>query len=212
MMFIPERYAKTVRIPIRIENGVPKFFYEGTLPKLREGTVGDLIIAAHAVIDDGERQRLDIERDRVLLPEGSKLLVEVSRPEMTHGLVKLASHEIDSPQSNSFVELILLEPLRAQLRSTKRARLHPCRCRIPALDEVTVSLNQGCTAISIAYEPWRLSHTANAFRKVFYRTKVVHGDFWRPLDVLREKNEAALERLIFKSRGRDGNGQAATDW
>jgi hypothetical protein len=196
---IPNRFSKTIRIPIRIENGQPKFFYAGELPKLAEGAVGDLVLYAHAILRKEDRELLDVERDRELLPTGTRLLIEVSQPSQQPGVVTLQFHEVDS-HVNTFVEVHLREPLRLQLRSTKKARLLPCHCQVTALDRITGSLNQACTIVSEAFEPWRTSHSGNAFHKVLHCTTSIEGDFWRPLDTLRGREEAALERLLFKLR------------
>ncbi|QTA88378.1 hypothetical protein [Desulfonema magnum] len=40
----PDPFKKTVKIPVKVVNGELKFFYGGDLPKLEDGTVGDLIV------------------------------------------------------------------------------------------------------------------------------------------------------------------------
>ena len=49
MALIPDELAKTVKIPVRIVKGRITYFYGGPMPRLKEGTVGDLVLATCTV-------------------------------------------------------------------------------------------------------------------------------------------------------------------
>jgi len=45
---IPDPYERTVPVPVKIVNGVPRPFYGGAWPLLEEGPIGDLVLPAYA--------------------------------------------------------------------------------------------------------------------------------------------------------------------
>jgi hypothetical protein len=194
-------YAKTVRIPVRIVDGQPAFFYrDGKLPKLNEGTVGDLIVPAFAVLDMHVREDLELEVEEQALPQRTRLLASVSRPAREDGVVTLEADEVADSRPGAYVEIVLLEPLKILIRSTKRARLPRCRCNVPALNATVNSINEAYTRISEAYEPHRASHSGNVFRRVYHETLTASGaTLWRPLDSLRRPLEATVERVVFRT-------------
>ena len=46
-----ESEAKTVTIPIRVVGGKIMYFYDGPMPKLKEGAMGDLTLLESDVLD-----------------------------------------------------------------------------------------------------------------------------------------------------------------
>lgn len=198
----PDPYARTVRLPVRIVDGRPAFFYgDGKLPKLKEGTVGDLILPAYAVLDERARDDLELEVEEQALPRGTRLLARVTRPAGEDGVVVLRADQVEDERPGAFVEIVLLEPLWIRIRSTKRACLPACRCAVPALDFEVNSINEAYTRISEAYEPHRASHSGNVFQRVYHEVVTGSGvTLWRPLDSLRRPLEATVERVVFRRK------------
>jgi hypothetical protein len=65
-----------------------------------------------------------------------------------------------------WMEIVLLEPLRASYREHGFTRLCACRCRVPWLEADFPTLNQALAAIVRLCEPHRQSSTANALREI----------------------------------------------
>ena len=77
---IPDPYSKQIKIPIKITNGKVQFFNGRELPKLKDGTIGDLLIHSLAVEDPVWISEFMRERIVVALPEGTCLLVQIRVP------------------------------------------------------------------------------------------------------------------------------------
>lgn len=192
---------KTVKIPVKIVDGKPVFFYGGDLPKLREGAIGDLILPAYAVIDKDNLEKLEQEQTRDLLPEGSLLLVNIksdvsSKYILTHG----SNDDLPKSASGDFVELYLKTDLKMKMRGTKTPVLSNCACFVPALEnpeETPISLNHAFTLISTKFETKRLSHTGNVFTKLYFKTE---KGIWSQLDNLRKSVEADFEQRFQKEK------------
>ena len=125
------------------------------------------------------------------LPLDSRLLVNIAlKDQVTEDLAKFVILD-DGPRGvdNGFVEIFLRQPQGLKLRGRKKALLLPCRIDVPALPEQpAASLNHAYTMISEIFEPWRISHTSNAFLKI-YSHDDASGD-WILLDTLRKQAEA----------------------
>jgi hypothetical protein len=65
MSYIPDPFSKMIKIPIEIKKGNVEFYFEGPLPELKDGTLGDLIIPAYAVTNTNLRTLLS----EVRIPE-----------------------------------------------------------------------------------------------------------------------------------------------
>jgi hypothetical protein len=44
MFFTPDEQEKTVKIPIQVRAGQIQFYFDGPLPVLKEGIIGDLVL------------------------------------------------------------------------------------------------------------------------------------------------------------------------
>jgi hypothetical protein len=194
-MFVPEKSRKTVRILVRIKNGQVFRFDSTSLPKISDGTLGDLILPASTLIDDKERQELQAESLLELLPAGTYVLVGLNPHSITQknrsrlisaSVLKIdpdpqaATTPADVPQAPStligrgyerFADVRLLEPLKLHLRGDKEPSLEDCKCSIPALATSARSLNHAYTLLSTAFEAQRISHSGNVFTHVFFRGK-----------------------------------------
>lgn len=174
-MFVPDKTKKTVRILVRI-NGGCVVRYDGTpLPKIEDGTLGDLVLAASSLTDTTERQQLETESSVELLPKGSLVFVGLNLQALKgeHGNRLHKSEDLKIGHGYCFAEVRLLEPLMLHLRgSSKDPGLEDCKCVIPALEGVEArSLNHAFTLLSTKYETERISHTGNVFTRVFFRGK-----------------------------------------
>ena len=49
MPFIPDEQEKTVKIPIQVRGGRIQFYFDGPLPLLEEGVIGDLVVPYYAL-------------------------------------------------------------------------------------------------------------------------------------------------------------------
>ncbi len=195
--------SATVRIPVRIRDGIVTFFYPGPMPKMREGAVGELVVDRVLILDERELQRLEYEEDRELLPAFTALRVAVvPRQEIVGALPRDRSAEaMNNSYATHFVEIELLEPLVLRLRGTKPGVLRPANCRVLALHQETPTLNQAYSLVARHFEPWRRSTTGNVFKKVYYRTNLGGDAYWRMLDDLRNGAEADLESRLFLPQG-----------
>ena len=188
MHFIPNELRKTVRLPIKIQEGRVVAAYDGPLPRLLENTTGDLIVPAHAVWEPGLVDHLHQEHELTMLEAGKIVRFDIRIKDVPSHLLSYVypSDGFRSRGVIGLVEVVLEEPLKIRLRGTKRAELCFVKCMIPALGKRSaISLNQAFTFISEAFEPGRQSHTGNAFQGGWYNS----ATGWRKLDALRQEME-----------------------
>jgi hypothetical protein len=78
---------------------------------------------------------------------------------------------------------------------SKAIGLQSTRIRLPdnVSDQPIISLNHAFTKLSETYEPWRISHTGNVYRRFLYREK---DERWYPLELLRNATLAEKEQEI----------------
>lgn len=191
----------TVRIPIRIKDSQPVFFYGGPLPRLEEGSVADLVVPRSAVTEPALLEVLLRQEERTVLDAGTELLIEISLRSNDRRLEDIqAVGVVHEAASSRFARLRLNEPLRLLLRGTNRGVLRPCTCEVVQLREQATSLNEAYSIAVRAFEPWRRSHTGNVFKKLFYRHATVAGKkHWRPLETLRFAHEARFDGEIARA-------------
>lgn len=78
MAIVPDpAIDRTVKISVVVREGRIERYPEGALPELREGTVGELVLASNAVIDDGLRKKLLEERSVPFLRKGTIVIVQL---------------------------------------------------------------------------------------------------------------------------------------
>ncbi len=175
-----ESQSRTVKIPVKIENGYPCLFPKGRLPALKDGTIGDLVVAAHAFEDPKIAAQFAEERTEHFLPAETELLAQIN-PEHVPEKYRQAFEFGLTGLVGAAVRFILCQDQQLLRRGTKNAELLPCRCSIPLIEEEAKSINHAYTLISQVYEPHRMSHTGNVFAKVWYMT----NNRWKPLKSLR---------------------------
>jgi hypothetical protein len=198
-----ENASVQVRIPVRIEKGKVTFFYPGSLPRIREGAVGDLVIDRIFLLDEAELKRLGHQEDYPLLTAGTVLRAVVDpKQDITGAVTRKSSPEgMENVAATHFVEVTLQDALMLRLRGTKPGVLRAARCRIPALGLEASTLNRAYSLIAEHFEPWRSSTAGNVFRKLYYRSTRNGQPYWRKLDVLRKAAEADLEARLYLPQG-----------
>jgi hypothetical protein len=186
-MFIPDKTARTIRLNVRISDGLCTPANGPTLPKIKKGALVELVIHANDLLDDEERKILISERNILLLPRGSELWARVKDDEVTENL---QPHRIETKVypvvPGLVVAFSLLDDLNLVIRGAKGSVLADCKCHIPSLDFEAKSVNEACARISTAFEPSRRSHTGNVFNCVFTK----QNGTLRPLADLRKTKEA----------------------
>lgn len=119
-----------------------------------------------------ELNRLDGSRSRELkdrLNAQDVDYIERTHYEMFHKMGYRYPNEL--LKCDGFIEIILLEDLQIKLIGGIPHSLEKCHCYAPYLrDEAHhfISINHACTTISEHFELGRLSHSVNAFKKVFF--------------------------------------------
>ena len=106
MPFIPDEQEKTVKIPIQVHGGRIQFYFDGPLPLLEEGVIGDLVVPALAVLDPQARKLFSEERKIPLFKKGTLLYVQL-RPKTPDDAKPFAAHLLRPflKGIQSFVEL-----------------------------------------------------------------------------------------------------------
>jgi hypothetical protein len=174
--------AVQLRFPARLENGhliLPAAFAAATL---RPSAALTLLVDADHFAADPVRRHLLHREVRELVPVGTTLYT-LRPPHRPAGAPALDEHLLTYAKNvwrglgikNAtyawmgalWMEIVLLEPLRASYREHGFTRLCSCRCRVPWLEAEFPTLNQALAAIVRLCEPHRASSTANALREIF---------------------------------------------
>ena len=202
-----ESEAKTVTIPIRVADGKIMYFYDGPMPKLKEGAMGDLTLLESDVLDtdwvvplrEARKVRLlEAKADIMLAMRLQRIPPDLQKE--TIGFPRADQGDFIGAMNYRFIPAILLEPLDLILRGTKKAVLEGGACLLPSLDASATSLNHAYSLASAKYEPDRRSHTGNAFQRVYYFEEKAKR--WWPLENLRSGHEAQYEeeRLLSEKQ------------
>ena len=177
---IPDPLQRTVKIPIKIEDGHPCLYPKGSLPELKEGAIGDLVMPAYALLDQKDTEHYTEKTKSAFLPANTRLLAQINPDKVPSKLWLDVQFNLPGAPG-AVVEFILIEEQQVLLRGTKPSKLLPCKCGIAALNLEAKSINHAYTLISLAFEPDRISHTGNVFSKVYY----LDDHIWKPLKALR---------------------------
>src|SRR5262249_28296171 len=78
MSFNPDDQEKTVKIPIQVRAGQIQFYFDGPLPDLKEGVIGDLVVPYDAVLDPKARKLFSEERKIPLFKKKTLLYAQLS--------------------------------------------------------------------------------------------------------------------------------------
>lgn len=184
---IPDPFAHTIRMFVKVTNGQIRLIDDQPMPKLKEGCTAELVLTSTNFTDPDELAHFTQEWWTDLLPEGVFLFARVNDDPIKEELRK---HRVKTTQKfNSaylFVPFQLKQKLRLKVRAGKNGQLDECECFVPALEKTFKSVNEAYTAISTAFEPTRRSHAGNVFLCVFFED----GDHWRPMKELRILKES----------------------
>lgn len=182
-MFIPDKFARTVRLLVKITDGKVTLADGKPLPKIKNDACGELVIfSAYSIEDNGDREKLTREVKGLFLPTASSLWVRVNDDLIDNALGKFRTkRKLLSGESAHVVEINLLEDLYLLFRAGKNPTLMGAKCSIPSLDVEAASVNEAYTKISTAFEPSRRSHTGNVFNCVF----AAKDEILTPLNELR---------------------------
>jgi hypothetical protein len=174
----------TLRICIKVtKDGLVRVGGEA-LPKLREGSVGELVVKADMVEDEGFVARFLEDRTTQLLPSGVSVFLGVSPLSVPGHLVDerlIKPERLGLATRYLLVEVILNEALMLRIRGDSDTSLQPCKCCVPVLRLHPGSINHAFTRISEFFETERISHTANVFERAFVKI----GTRWEQLHTLR---------------------------
>ena len=163
MSFIPDEQEKTVKIPIQVRAGQIQFYFDGPLPDLKEGVIGDLVVPYDAVLDKrarklfSEERKIPLFKKKTLLyvqlrpqtaddtksfdahllrpyPKGIRFFVELDQETPVGGKSVVAHiHDHSFDMLRVFAGIELQDVLYLQLRGTKAPTLSDTACTIPAL-------------------------------------------------------------------------------
>ena len=198
MSYVPDPFSKMIKIPIEIKKGNIEFYFEGPLPELKDGTLGDLLIPAYAVTNSNLRKLLSEERKIPLLKKDTILFVQVSAPTLDNKIIEFEAipEEYGIKVKINFVPIVIEEPLYLYLRGTKHPTLSNVKCKTTADEEINAtSLNHIYTLISQRYEINRISHTGNVFKKIYYNDK--DAKCLLPIERFRRKREILFDNRFF---------------
>ncbi len=181
----------TVRLSVMFRDGRIMLSNGQPLPKIREGSFGELLLDERAVEDAKLAKKLQAPATILMLDSEQSVFFSMMAHMVPPGLwneVEQKKNFVNGPEGPC-VEVRLKEPLRLRLRGTKTPTLHSCKCKIPCLeDKEAVSLNHAYTLISTYFETKRISHAGNVFRLGYWRDTKTNR--WTRLDVLRLVREA----------------------
>lgn len=214
------------RIPVRLVDGSWEFFYGGAVP-VRDGTIGELIIAKESIFDPKFLRSLRKRSEYRVLDEGTELMVALSVRDgqsVPESLMKLLreiqpgelSNEyfwVPRPNCTRFAPIVVGPPgssfarqrpakpggVWLQLEGMQPKGVVVSSVELPK--EITSdsfdSFNHAFTKLSEVFEPWRRSHTGNIYTRVLYRES---NRKWYPLERLRSAAEATEEHALIKQR------------
>lgn len=213
-----------LRIPVKYVQGQWEYFYGGGVP-VKEGSIGDLIVEQHAITDPAFNRVLQRKAAHRVLDEDTQLRVAMTiRSTLSEELKKLltppdpkelgtAYYEVVRPAETRFVTVTIGKPSAETAKRLKSEEggvwlhLEGARPRGASISSVQLphpveprevdSLNHAFTCLSMAFEPWRKSHTGSVYTRVLYKEQ---NGRWYPLETLRRAAEAAEEQVLLRER------------
>lgn len=200
---IPDPYKKTLRIPVRLNDGHFQLFHGGVLPKIKVGALADLVIESFYFENPADVARMEVQKTIPILPKDATLMARISTDycEHTHGLI--TDIKVFPPMGYpvAFVPIRLKAPLNLTLVYGKSAHLHDSPCILPLIGNLEArSVNHAFTLASRHYETRRRSNGGNVFLSVYFED----GKVWRPLKDLRLKHQVEFETEIARRNGELG--------
>jgi hypothetical protein len=157
------RFQKSIRVPVRIKNGVPEFLYDKEFPLMREGAVGDVVFEDESVVEDLKWRSVLNEEEKVFMAPGGTMVLLAVNPENVplerrnllfsyKQWLDLTEQQSDqqskdykkedsetawqSADGRCWVEVCLTEDLHLRLRGERPAQLCGGACHVPALEKL----------------------------------------------------------------------------
>ncbi len=193
-----DRDTKTIRIPVTFRGGWITLPDGRSLPKIRDGSFGELLLDDYAVEDRDLVKEFQSQATIPMLSAGESVFFTMQVHQMPSELRKEAEQEkyfVDGPEGPC-VQVRLDDVLKLRLRGSKTPALCGCKCKIPCLgDKEAVSLNHAYTLISTHFETKRISHAGNVFQLGWWHDP--ERKQWVQLDELRtirQSQRASNER------------------
>lgn len=205
--------ARTVTLQVQRVNGQWETVFGGE-PLVREGTMADLTLRMSALRDSDLKRLLNQQLRVKVLDEGTELQVAVAGAPAQAGAV-CGRHHVRVPARYWPGESVRFVPVRIGPPSRSSAKIDELRgglwLRHVGLDRcemvsssiilpagpgkgLAVSPNHAYTMLSERYETHRISHTGNAYERVFFQES---DENWYPLSGLRDGVRERSERQIL---------------
>ena len=201
---------KTVKIPVQVlSNGTVAMESGARLPKIKPGTIGDLVLPAESLENQEIVAALNESSSTALLFTGEVAWVRLYPREMPVKELAVFEREYLHPKmvGHRFAPVTLLGDLGLVTRGTKRGQLEKARCSVPVGDggkgvEAT-SLNHAYRLLSQRFEPHRVSFGGNIFEAAFVKRQ----DEWHALEALRRSAETIARRAVDRAVEQIENGR-----
>ena len=153
------QYERTVRIPVKINNGQIVCDDGKPIPKLSERMYGELVVPYIFLAEKEDQEKYSEKEKKKIFNKGEHLYFELNANYIPNDA------NIDS---KLLVKVILEEDLYLSARYREKAKFYPCKCSIPSLKIEADSLNHAYTLMSQRIETTRKSHTGNVFNVCFF--------------------------------------------
>jgi hypothetical protein len=208
---------KKVRLPVRMVDGQWESIYSGPLG-VRDGSLAELTLFLRDLTDPSLAQALSAKRSVQVFSPGAELRIALTirtrlPVELTQFLIHPGSMKIGVtetlPASSRFVAVTVgASPLPGtgeerrgvwltfEGLDAKAIESGPIELPKGVANEPAISLNHAHTVLSEKYEPSRKAHTANIYSRAFYQEA---NGLWYPLDDLRERELASVERRVISA-------------
>lgn len=176
---------RTIRFGVRLGDRGWELVTGEALPKMKTGTVGELVVPAYCLMEEKDREVWTVGELQEILPGVHRLWVRVRcKGPLADDLPKDLPKAMELARLRESVDVVPIDlkgSLRLEKRPGKLSKLMPCSCHIPSLKRDVDSVNEAYARISEAFETHRRSHGGNVFTNVFFEEK----GLLRPLDLRR---------------------------
>jgi len=184
-------WSKSAKIPVKFVNGQLRLLNGDPLPGLKENQAFDIILPATSFENDADRMRFTLKQSVILFPPSMELWITFNPAGCI--LEKfLKGNELDirrdMPSGWIGTKVITIHPLSMQIQGIYGGTMEQCGVSIPILGTEVGTLNQAYTDLSQAFEPRRISHVGNVFRRIWYSE---NGGWYQ----LEEKRKETLSKV-----------------
>lgn len=184
---------KRVKIPVQVlSNGTVAMESGAALPKIKPGSLGDLVLPADSLENPTVVSVLNESVSAIFLVKGEVMWVRLyPRDPATNELTRFDQETLHPKMAgHMFAPVTLLNDLKLVTRGTKRGQLEKARCSVPAGDGGkgvdATSLNHAYRLLSQRFERHRVSFGGNIFTAAFVKREGT----WHHLEALRRAAES----------------------